>query len=418
MKLSLSHSWLIWSCAALFYCYQFLLRVAPSVMTHELMADFQVDAAVLGTLTSFYYYAYAGLQVPVGTLLDKYGPRRLLTVAALLCTLGCALFACAESVMVASMGRFLIGTGSAFGFLSCMKLGTLWFPPQRISTIIGLTLLLGTLGGMSGSYPMSFLVDGMGWRGATWITATGGIVLAILIAIFVRDHPPTQLRVRIREGFRAVLHKGQPWLLAFSGIMMYIPLAGFADMWGVPFLIQVHHMDKHGASFATSCLYLGIGIGTPLFAYLSDRFQQFKQSLVVSALGTLGAFIVIVAVPDLPSGTVTSLLFLIGLMSGGQFMAYAIVCKINPLSISGMATGFQNMVCLLSGVLAQPFIGWLLDLFWDGTFADNTRAYSTSAFQIAMISVVVALVCAVLASLFVEDVYGHSPSRRAPHKTR
>jgi sugar phosphate permease len=68
MSPSLGRSWLIWGCAALFYCYQFLLRVSPTVMTHELMADFHVDAYALGALTSFYYYAYAFLQLPVGTL--------------------------------------------------------------------------------------------------------------------------------------------------------------------------------------------------------------------------------------------------------------------------------------------------------------------------------------------------------------
>ncbi len=415
---SLRHSWLIWSCAALFYGYQFLLRVAPSVMTTELMADFQVDAAVLGLLTSFYYYAYAVFQVPVGSLLDKFGPRRLLTVAALLCTLGCLLFASSDSVMVACLGRFLIGTGSAFGFLSCMKLGTLWFPPQRIPMIIGLTLLLGTLGGMSGSYPMSFLVDGMGWRGATWATAMGGIFLAVLIVILVRDHPPRQLRdhihdnhphgdmtLSLREGFYAILRQGQTWLLAGYGFMMYVPLAGFADMWGVPFMVQVHHLDKQSASFATSCLYLGVGVGTPLFAYFSDRFHQFKTSLILSALGALAAFIIVVYVPELSRTTVTSLLFLIGLMSGGQFMAYAIVCKINPLSISGMATGFQNMVCLLSGVLAQPFIGWVLDLFWEGQFTNGSHAYSSAAFQMAMLSVIAALILAAFASFFVREVY-------------
>src|SRR3990167_10441666 len=138
---SLSRSWLVWLCAALFFCYQFLLRVSPSVMTQELMADFHVDACALGTLTSFYFWAYSGLQLPVGTLLDKYGPRRLLTFAALLCTAGSLLFASAETVMMASLARFLIGAGSAFGFLSCMKIGALWFPPQRISIVVGMTLL-------------------------------------------------------------------------------------------------------------------------------------------------------------------------------------------------------------------------------------------------------------------------------------
>lgn len=415
---ALGRSWVVWGCAALFYCYQFLLRVSPSVMTHELAADFHVDAYVLGTLTSFYFYAYSALQLPVGTLLDKFGPRRLLTFAALLCAGGSLLFSSAETIMTASLGRFLIGAGSAFGFLSCMKLGTLWFPPQRISIIVGLTLLLGTSGGMAGSYPMSFLVDAFGWRHAVWVTAGGGILLAVLIFFIVSDHPPKKLETYIEkhhtygnpslsiwEGLKLILKKNQTWLLAFYGIMMYVPLAGFADMWGVPFLTHVHHMDKQAASLSTSFLYLGVGLGTPLFAFLSDHFKQFKFSLSASAIGALVSFMIIIYGPDLPDATVISILFIAGLLLGGQFMAYSIVCEINPLSVSGMATGFQNMVCLFSGVIFQPFIGKILDLFWENAYENGVRVYSSTMYQIALTSVTISLAFAILLSLFIREAY-------------
>lgn len=418
---SLGRSWLVWACAALFFGYQFLLRVSPGVMTQELMRDFQVDACALGTLTSFYFYAYVLLQLPVGTLLDKFGPRRLLTGAALLCTGGSLLFGSAETITIASLGRFLIGAGSAFGFLSCMKVGALWFPPQRISMVVGVTLFLGTLGA-AGGYPMSFLVDALGWREAVWVTAGGGVILALLIAVVVRDHPPQNLRsyiekhhaignpsLSLREGLKIITKKSQTWLLAGYGFMMFVPLVGFADQWGVPFLMQVHHMDKQSASQSTSSIYFGVALGTPLFAFLSDRFQQFKFTLLGSALGALIPFTIIVYGPDLPVLTVIPILFTAGLFLGGQFMTYSIVTEINPLSVSGMATGFQNMVCLLSGVIFQPFIGWLLDRFWEEAYENGIRLYSSAAYQMALTSVIVALLFAVLASLFIREAY---PTRK------
>lgn len=415
---SLRHSWLVWGCAALFYWYQFLLRVSPSVMSQELMTDFHVDACSLGVLTSFYFYAYAFLQIPVGTLLDKFGPRRLLIFAALLCTGGCLVFASAETVAIASIARFLIGAGSAFGFLSCMKLGVLWFPPQKISIVVGLTLLFGTLGGMSGSYPLSFIVDLFGWRHAVWVTAGGGVALALLVALVVRDKAPEKLRTYIEqhhpygnpsltilEGLKIILKKVQTWLLAFYGIMMYVPLAGFADMWGVPFLTNVHHLDKQSASLSISFLYLGVGLGTPLFAFLSDYFKQFKFSLLGSTMGALIPFLIIVYGPDLPAHVVIEMLFIAGVMLGGQFMAYSIVCEINPLSVSGMATGFQNMVCLLSGVIFQPLIGWFLVRLWQGGYENGVMAYSRGTYQLALTSVIVALLLASFASLFIREAY-------------
>lgn len=415
---SLARSWMIWVCAALFFCYQFLLRVSPSVMTQELMADFHVDACALGALTSFYFLAYSGLQLPVGTLLDKFGPRRLLILAALLCTGGSLLFASAETIAIGSLSRFLIGAGSAFGFLSCMKIGALWFPPQKISIVVGLTLLFGTSGAVTGIYPMSFLVDSLGWKEAVWVTAGGGILLACLIGFIVRDHPPKKLEdyieqhhaygtppLSILQGLIIILQKGQTWLLAFYGIMMFVPLAGFADMWGVPFLTQVHHMDKQTASLSTSFLYLGVGLGTPLFAFISDYFKKFRMSLLGSSLGTLIPFVIVVYGPDLDSTVVISLLFFAGLMLGGQFMTYSIVTEINPLSVSGMATGFQNMVCLLSGVIFQPFIGFLLDLYWENAYENGVRLYSSAIYQMALTSVIVSLLFAILASLFIKEAY-------------
>lgn len=415
---SLRHSWLVWGCAALFFCYQFLLRVSPSVMTHELMTDFHVDACALGTLISFYLYAYSGLQLPVGILLDKLGPRRLLVIATLVCTGGSLLFSSAETIGGASIGRFLIGAGSAFAFLSCMKLAVIWFPPQKISIVVGLTLFLGFFGAMAGSYPMSFLVDVFGWRHAVWVTAGGGVFLSLLIALVVRDQAPEKLRTYIEQhhaygnpplsiikGFQIILKKGQTWLLAAYGIMMFVPLSGFADLWGVPFLTQVHHMDKQSASFSTSALFIGVAIGTPLWALFSDRLQQYKYTLLGSAMGALIPFLIIIYGPDLPPHVVIGTLFMAGIMLGGQFMAYSIVCEINPLSVSGMATGFQNMVCLLSGVIFQPFIGWLLDLFWEGIYENGTRFYSSGTFQMALTTVIVALLMASLASFFIQEAY-------------
>ena len=108
-----SKSWLIWGCAALFYGYQFMLRVSPGVMADDLMETFQVDACSLVTLTGFYYYAYAVLQIPVGTLMDRFKPRRMLTFAAIICGLGALVFSSADSLSTAAFGRTIIGAGSA-----------------------------------------------------------------------------------------------------------------------------------------------------------------------------------------------------------------------------------------------------------------------------------------------------------------
>ncbi|MCW9045636.1 MAG: MFS transporter, partial [Alphaproteobacteria bacterium] len=138
--------WLFWVLAASFYCYGFFHRVAPSVMVKELMADFAVSAAILGNLSAFYFYAYAGLQLPVGMLTDKFGARRVLAIAAVLCGVGSYLFATAETLPVAYLGRLLIGAGAGFSWVGALKVIAEWFPPHRFAMVSGMTLMLGMVG--------------------------------------------------------------------------------------------------------------------------------------------------------------------------------------------------------------------------------------------------------------------------------
>lgn len=426
MVLSLKKSWIIWACAALFFFYQFILRVSPSVMAHELMHDFQVDACSLGIMTSLYLYAYALMQIPVGTLLDKFGPRKLLIFATALCSISIFLFTLAQSIQVASLCRFLIGLASAFGFLSCIKIGCLWFPSKKLSLIVGLTLFIGTLGAMSGSYPLSFFIDNFGWRTALWIIAAGGGFLTLLITFVIKDDPPQELkkyikqrhisedkRFSILEGFKIILQKRQTWLIATYGSLMYVALTGFADMWGVPYLTHVHAMEKQSASFTLSLFYFGIGIGTPLFGMLSNYFQQFKAMLIISALGTFILFSIIIFGPSVSMIIMALIFFLTGVFLGGQFMTYSIIIEINPLSISGMATGCQNMACLASGIVFQPLIGWILDFLWKGNCVKGFRVYSTETFQIALSPILICLGIAIFISCFIREAY---PNEKTPQK--
>src|SRR4249919_2446784 len=124
-----------WLTAALFFGYAWVLRVAPSVMVEELMRDFSVGAAVLGNLSAAYFYGYAGMQIPVGILLDRFGPRRLMTVAAFVCAAGCVLFATGETLTAATAGRILIGASAAFSLVGAMAVAGQWFAPARFALL-------------------------------------------------------------------------------------------------------------------------------------------------------------------------------------------------------------------------------------------------------------------------------------------
>ncbi|MEI8296372.1 MAG: MFS transporter, partial [Alphaproteobacteria bacterium] len=186
---SLRHAWLVWGCAAVFYLYEYALRASPSVMTHELMADFGLTSTTFGVLASFYYYSYVALQVPCGIIVDRLGPRRVITFSAILCILGSYLFAESYTLFSAQMGRFLLGAGSACAYLSCAKIGAEWFPAPKFALIASVTMMMGTFGGIVGTLPTALLMNAYGWRLAMVIMAVIGIAVAAASWLIIRDRP-------------------------------------------------------------------------------------------------------------------------------------------------------------------------------------------------------------------------------------
>lgn len=416
--LSFGKSWLIWSCAALFYCYQFMLRASPNVMAYDLMAAFQVNACTLGILSgACYYLTYSGLQVPGGSLMDYFKPRRVLTFAAVICGLGTFIFSLADSFYVAIVGRALIGVGSAMGFLSCLKIGTLWFPSQKLSLIVGLTVMLGTVGGVSAGYPLAWLVEAYGWRHAMWLVAFIGFGIAVLGWSMVRDTPPADLEREILKshgdrdihlpqmgllsGILAVVSKPQSWLIALYGGLMYVPLSGFADLWGTPYLMTAYALDKQSAAAINSIILVGLGAGSPLFSFFCNFLQSYKKTVWISAFGAFIIFAGVLSFPGMPLWLLVCSLFLCGFFLSGQFLGFSMTCALNPLSASGTAGGFHNMVCMLSGVIFTPLIGWFLQ-GWDET---EVRTFTTSEYTFSLSTIGIALLLACFTIFFIKEKY-------------
>ncbi len=157
-------AWLICALGAIYYSYEYFLRISPSVMEYPLREHFNLSATGFGLLSAFYYYAYVPLQIPVGVLLDRYGPRVLITLACLICVIGIFMFAGTTDFWIAAAGRFLVGFGSAFAFVGVLKLATIWLPENKLAMVSGLASALGTIGAMIGDNLLGGLVIKVGWR--------------------------------------------------------------------------------------------------------------------------------------------------------------------------------------------------------------------------------------------------------------
>ncbi len=379
-----------WATGALFFFYAWILRVAPSVMIDELMRDFTVGAAAVGHLSAFYFYGYAGMQIPVGLLMDRFGPRRLMTVAALGCAAGCVLFALAPSLWALSLGRFVIGATAAFSLVGAMTVAGQWFPPARFALLSGFAMMLGMAGGVFGQAPLRLLVEELDWRQASLALAGGGVLLALAAAATVRDRSRGATGLgQVMKGLVEVGRNRQTWLIALAGLGTTGPLLGFAGLWGVPYLGLTQGLDRPAAAGVTSMMFVGWGVGAPVIGWLSDRIGRRKPPFVAGLVLTAVAMAGLAWAPGLPLWAVSALCFLCGFGGSSQIVGFAAVRELNPSAAGGAALGIVNAVVTGAGALYQPLLGGLLDLAWTGELAGGVRVYTVAAYSTAF-SVLVA----------------------------
>jgi len=413
MQKRLSSPWLIWGLGAALFFSEYFGRVAPSVMVPELMHDFNVTAFALGALSAFFYYPYIAMQVPVGMMVDRYGAHRLLTSTALVCAGGCLLFAYANSLVTAQVGRMLMGFGAAFAFVGALKLATNWFPPHRFGLLAGLTQALGMLGACVGQAPMAWSVETFGWRHTLFMVALSFVCLAVLIGLLVRDKPQggievVQTRPRampLLAGLKMVLKNPQSWWNAIYAGLVYAPTAAFAELWGVTFLVNAYGIDTRTAAFGIGLIFIGWGVGGPLMGALSDRMLRRKPIMYVSAISGCIIIASILYIPHLPLAVLYSLLFLYGISNTGVATAYAVSAEINPRHIAGTSMAFANMASVIVGAIFQPIIGWLLDKHAGVTSLVVKPVYQAADFRFALVLLPVCMLLGIVFAKLVKETH-------------
>jgi MFS family permease len=397
---------LAWLTGAVFFLYAWVLRVAPSVMVEELMRDLAVSGAVLGHLSGVYYYGYAGMQVPVGVLLDRFGPRRLMTGAGLVCAAGCVLFATGATLATVTVGRFLVGASAAFSLVGAMAVVARWFPASRFAVLSGWAMAMGMAGGVFGQAPLRLAVEASSWRTTMLLLALGGVALAAAAWATVRDRWRGHAgMLGALEGLGAVARHPQTWLIALAGLATAAPLLGFASLWGVPFIEAAYGLPRATAATLTSMLFVGWGVGAPLFGWLSDRIGRRKAPFLTGLALETVALAAIIWLADLPVILLGGLCFLTGFLGSAQIVGFALVKENHPARLSGTAIGFVNGMVTGAGALFQPLVGLLLDLAWTGAIAHGARVYAPEAYRLALTSLIACGVSGVLCVLAVRETF-------------
>lgn len=409
IKKSSAYPILVISLCACFLFYKYILQIYPSIITDQLMQEFQLTGAGLGNLAATFYYAYMVTQLFVGIMLDKYSTRWLTSAAILSCALGVLIFSQSHSLLESGLSRALMGVGVAFATVAYMKLAAVWFPPRQYAFIGGLLATAAMAGAVFGQAPLAWLVDEMGWRHSLFAIGIAGIILAFIFVMTVRDAPANSLIQQTEKhyfSFKDVLqvfNNKQNWLLTLYGGLAFSPIAIFGGLWGNPFIEQAYHLTKTEAATMVSLVFIGLGIGSPILGFLSDRMGNRKSVMFVSTLVSCIAIILVLYCHPMPIGVLSFLLFIFGFGIGAFMLVFAIGKELNPITLTATVIAMINTSDAALDAITEPLIGKILDMNWDGKIVNGVHYFSLHSYHIAMSLLPIYLFIGTLLILWIRD---------------
>ncbi len=360
-------AWVVWSVSAAFLLFQFFLQLSSADIVGGLMESFSLNALGAGLLASVYYYIYVTLQAPAGILMDRFGPRLLLSLGALVCGLGCWIFATAEHLTWAVIGRMTMGLGAAFAFVGSLNLISRWFPINRFAIMVAVAETLGMFGAMFGGTLLAHLVLHFGWRASIQGAAILGVIIGVLIWLIVRDSPPGTVpaprpEIDFWKDIKMLINNRVVWVNGvYSGLMFAVQTV-FIALWGVQFMQIAHGVSLTMAAFICNLVFIGVCIGGPVLAWLDGKLACRHIITIGGALATALLICLILYFPQMPVGMVCVLMVLLGFTGSAYVLTIVIANEIAPSYMRSTSVGFLNMLSVGSAPLMQPLAGFLLAL--------------------------------------------------------
>jgi MFS family permease len=379
----------VWGTAVAVYFLAVFHRSSLGVAGIAATERFDISASQLSTFTMLQLLVYAGMQIPVGVLLDRYGPQRLLLVGALVMTLAQFGFALTGSFLGALVARIFVGMGDAMVFISVLRIIASWFPSERNPVLTQFTGLLGQCGALVAAIPLARSLSVYGWTETFVVSAGIGVVLGLLVLLIVRDVPPGAPPSRYRKDVRTV---GRDLRLTWRdpgtrlGLWSHFTAQFGANvmglLWGYPFFVYAQHTGRATAGLLLSLLVVTMMIGGPVIGGYIARNPWQRSTVVLAIVGAIAsAWTVVLLWPgDAPVWMLAVMVVATGLGGPGSMVGFDVARTFAPASRLGSATGIVNIGGFVASLFMVLAIGVLLDLLTPGSSTD----YSARAYSVAM----------------------------------
>jgi type IV secretory pathway TrbF-like protein/sugar phosphate permease len=359
----------------------YLFRTINALISGDLTSDLALGAADLGLLTSVYFLTFAMAQLPIGVLLDRYGPRRVQSALLLVAAAGAALFATSGGFATLVLARALIGLGVAAAFTAGLKATVLWFPKERIALVNGYMVMLGALGAVTATAPAEILLARTGWRGLFELLAVATAACALVIYLIVPEArsaaPPS--KGAASASLKTVYADPRFWRLAPLSATCVGSAWALQGLWAAPWLADVEGVDRAGLIRHLFVMAVALSFGAVLLGTTADRLARrgIGPRTLFAIVATIFIATQLVLILRLP---VPSYLpwCVVASVGAGTVLSYAIVAEYFPKEIAGRANGALNVFHLGGAFVLQCSTGLIVE-----QWAGQEGHYPAIAYQTA-----------------------------------
>ncbi|MDA1057919.1 MAG: MFS transporter [Proteobacteria bacterium] len=346
-------------------------RVSTGVIAPDIMAETGIGAEAMGGLSGAFFFAFALFQIPVGILLDRFGPRLVVPLLLIFAVVGALVFAVSDSALGLTIGRALMGMGTASILMGSLVVATRWFPPDRFAAVASFFVAMGTLGALMATTPLAAVSEAAGWRGAFFIMAGVTLLFGVVAFLVVRDAPPghayyTRKHESLRQvarGLGEVLRNPQLKFIVSINSVAYAAVLAITALWGGPYLAQVYGLEPVARGNVLLLMTVGQVLGHLTYGRL-DRILDTRKGLIVfGATASIAILLILALSPALPLWGVTTMFVAFGFISGYSVIITTHGRAIFPERLVGRGMTTNNTSVFLGAAIVQWATGAIIGAF-------------------------------------------------------
>jgi len=378
LRKTLRYRWYIFLILAVQYLLVYFQRVAPAVTAPEMINAFKISGTALGVLASAYFYSYGIMQIPVGILSDRWGPRNVIVLSSFIASFGAISFGLSPSFTVAVVSRIIVGIGVSALFIAAMRILANWFRSVELARVSGVLMATGGLGWLMATTPLALMSQAFGWRESFIYAGLFSLVPAVCSWFVLADTPSkkalpdviemrghnARTNVNFFKDLKMVLSEKYFWAIAIWFIFRGGALFGFFGLWAGPYLMETYRLTKYTAGNILSMIAFAMILLSPVLGHMSDKTLSSRKKVLLytSILNSLCWLTMLIFFEHLSILWLYVIFFIMGItISSVGTIAIVATKELFPQDMAGTSMGTMNVFPFIGGIIFQPLIGYVLD---------------------------------------------------------